>query len=196
VIDPSLFPIEQWRDCVRDSMNRFELENWATDYSSIDDETLVEQLIQRVLAKRGIVARPDQVLVTVGGQQARHLALRLLVSAGETLGVEDPGYPDVINMARIEGIAVERLPVDRAGLMLSEQIDRCRCLFVTPSHQFPTTVTMPLERKLALLERTHGNRQFVIEDDYDSEYRYRGRPIAAVQGIDSNGRVAYVGTFS
>lgn len=196
VIDPSLFPIDQWRDCVRDSMNRFELENWATDYSSIDDEMLVEQLIQRVLAKRGIVARPDQVLVTVGGQQARHLALRLLVSAGETLGVEDPGYTDVINMARIEGIAVERLPIDGAGLMLSEHIDRCRCLFVTPCHQFPTTVTMPPERKLALLERTHRNRQFVIEDDYEADISFNRTPPAALKSLDGWGNVVYTGSLS
>ena len=114
--DPSLFPIASWRECVRDSVNVVEVGNWATDYSDIDDPMLVEQLIQRVLAKRGIVAHPEEVLVTVGGQQALHLAIRLLLSQGEILGVEDPGYPDVINMARIEGIDVLRLPVDREGL--------------------------------------------------------------------------------
>ena len=152
--DPSLFPIGSWRECVRDSVNVVEVRNWATDYSDIDDPMLVEQLIQRVLAKRGIVAHPDEILVTVGGQQALYLALRLLLSGSDILGVEDPGYPDVINMARIEGIEVLRLPVDRNGLVLSPDMGRCKCLFVTPSHQFPTTVTMPLERKLKLLQRT------------------------------------------
>ena len=196
LIDPSLFPINSWRACVRDSNNVIELENWATDYSSVDDELLVEQLIQRVLAKRGIVARPEHVLVTVGAQQALHLALRLLMSVGETLGVEDPGYPDVINMARIEGIAVERLPVDRRGLMVSEALDRCRCLFVTPSHQFPTTVTMPLERKLALLERTQRNGQFVIEDDYEADISFNMIPPPALKSLDGWGNVVYTGSLS
>ena len=194
--DPSLFPINAWRACVRDSINVFELENWATDYSSVDDELLVEQLIQRVLAKRGIVARPEQVLITVGGQQALHLALRLLMSVGETLGVEDPGYPDIINMARIEGIAVERLPIDRRGLKVSEALDRCRCLFVTPSHQFPTTVTMPLERKLALLERTRRNGQFVIEDDYEADISFNMTPPPALKSLDIWGNVVYTGSLS
>ena len=191
--DPSLFPIDTWRDCVRDSINELELGSWATDYSSVDDELLVEQLIQRVLAKRGIVARAEQVLVTVGGQQALHLALRLLVSAGETLGVEDPGYPDVINMARIEGIAVERLPIDTGGLVLSEDIERCKCLFVTPSHQFPTTVTMALERKRALLERTRRNRQLVIEDDYEADISFNRTPPPALKSLDRWGNVILCG---
>ena len=195
-IDPSLFPIEHWRDCVRYSINELDLESWATDYSSTDDELLVEQLIQQVLAKRGIVARPEQVLVTVGGQQALHLALRLLVSTGETLGVEDPGYRDVINMARIEGIAVERLRIDGDGLELTEGIDRCKCLFVTPSHQFPTTVTMPLERRLALLERTRHNRQFVIEDDHEADISFNRTPPPALKSLDAWGNVVYTGSLS
>ena len=87
---------------MRDSVNVIELANWATDYSAIDDEMLIEQLIQRVLVKRGIVAHRDEVLVTVGGQQALHKPLKLLLKPGEIIGVEDPGYPDVINMAEIE----------------------------------------------------------------------------------------------
>ena len=194
--DPSLFPIGSWRECVRDSVNVVEVRNWATDYSDIDDPMLVEQLIQRVLAKRGIVAHPDEILVTVGGQQALYLALRLLLSGSDILGVEDPGYPDVINMARIEGIEVLRLPVDRNGLVLSPDMDRCKCLFVTPSHQFPTTVTMPLERKLDLLELTKNNGQFVIEDDYESDISFNKTPPRALKSLDGWGNVIYFGSLS
>ena len=169
LIDPSLFPITSWRECVRDSVNVVEVGNWATDFSATDDHMLIEQLIQRVLAKRGIVAHPDEVLVTIGGQQALYLAIRFLLSPGETMGGEDSGYPDAINIAEIEGINVRRLPVDRRGLVISEEVTGCKCLFVTPSHQFPTTVTMPLERKLQLLEITKNSGQFVIEDDYESD---------------------------
>ena len=196
LIDPSLFPIASWRECVRDSVNAVEVPNWATDYSETDDLMLVEQLIQRVLAKRGIVAHPDEVLVTIGGQQALYLAMRLLLSPGETLGVEDPGYPDIINMATMERVCVKRLPVDRDGLVLSEDLGGCKCLFVTPTHQFPTTVTMPLDRKLALLRITRANGQFVIEDDYESDISFNLTPPPALKSLDDWGNVIYTGSLS
>ena len=196
LIDPSLFPIASWRECVRDSANVVEVGNWATDYSDTDDPMLIEQLIQRVLAKRGIVAHPDEVLVTVGAQQALYISIRLLLSPGEALGVEDPGYPDAINIARMEGVDVLRLPVDGDGLVLSEDASRCKCLFVTPSHQFPTTVTMPLERKLELLELTRKNGQFIIEDDYESDVSFNMTPPRALKSLDGWGNVIYTGSLS
>ena len=196
LIAPSLFPIASWRECVRDSVNVVEVGNWATDYSDLDDPILIEQLSQRVLAKRGIVAHPDEVLVTVGGQQAIYISIRLLLSQGETLGVEDPGYPDAINIARIEGVNVERLPVDGDGLVLGENVSRCKCLFVTPSHQFPTTVTMPLERKRQLLELTKKNGQFVIEDDYEADISFNRTPPRALKSLDAWGNVIYTGSLS
>ncbi|MYA33628.1 MAG: PLP-dependent aminotransferase family protein [Gemmatimonadales bacterium] len=196
LIDPSLFPVAQWRECVRDAVGVVGVGNCATDFSETDDQMLIEQLIQRVLARRGIVARPDEILVTVGGQQALYIAMRLLLAPGETLGVEDPGYPDVVNMARIEGINVRRLPVDRWGLVLSERLKRCKCLFVTPSHQFPTTVTMPLARKTRLLELTTKRGQFVIEDDYEAEISFNKTPPRALKSLDRWGNVIYVGGLS
>ena len=122
LIDPALFPLARWRECVRDAVNVVGVANCATDFSETDDQMLIEHLIQRVLARRGIFARPDEVLVTVGGQQALYIAIRLLLAPGETIGVEDPGYPDVVSMARIEGINVQRLPVDEEGLILSKRL--------------------------------------------------------------------------
>ena len=183
LIDPSLFPLAQWRECVRDAVSVVGVGNCATDFSETDDQMLIEQLIQRVLARRGIFARPDEVLVTVGGQQALYIAIRLLLAPGETIGIEDPGYPDVVNMARIEGINVQRLPVDEDGLILSKRLARCKCLYVTPSHQFPTTVTMPLARKSRLLELTQQNGQFIIEDDYESEVSFNKTPPRALKSL-------------
>ena len=196
LIDPSLFPLGQWRECVRDAVGAVGVANCATDFSETDDQMLIEQLIQRVLARRGIFARPDEVLVTVGGQQALYIAIRLLLAPGETIGVEDPGYPDVVNMARIEGINVERLPVDDEGLILSRRLGRCKCLYVTPSHQFPTTVTMPLARKSRLLELTRRHGQFVIEDDYESEVSFNKTPPRALKSLDRWGNVIYLGSLS
>ena len=196
LIDPAPFPLTSWRECVRDSVNVVEIANWATDYSATDDDMLIEQLIQRVLARRGIVAHPDEVLVTVGGQQALYIAIKLLLSPGETIGVEDPGYPDVINMAEIEGITVKRLPIDRKGLVVSSDVGSCKCLFVTPSHQFPTTVTMPLDRKIELLNLTKSNGQFVIEDDYEADISFNMTPPRALKSLDSWGNVIYTGSLS
>ena len=196
LIDPSLFPLPQWRECVRDAVGVVGVGNCATDFSETDDQMLIEQLIQRVLARRGIFARPDEVLVTVGGQQALYIAIRLLLAPGDTIGVEDPGYPDVVNMARIEGINVQRLPVDEEGLILSKRLGRCKCLYVTPSHQFPTTVTMPLERKSKLLELIEQHGQFVIEDDYEAEISFNKTPPRALKSLDRWGNVIYVGSLS
>ncbi len=196
LIDPTLFPLARWSECVRDGVSAVGIGNCATDFSETDDEMLIEQLIQRVLARRGIFARPDEVLVTVGGQQALYIAIRLLLAPGETIGVEDPGYPDVVSMARLEGINVERLPVDQEGLILSKRLGRCRCLYVTPSHQFPTTVTMPLARKSRLLELTRRHGQFVIEDDYESDVSFNKTPPRALKSLDRWGNVIYVGSLS
>ena len=196
LIDPKLFPLAQWRECVRDAVSVVGVGNCATDFSETDDQVLIEQLIQRVLARRGIFARPDEVLVTVGAQQALYIAMRLLLAPGETIGVEDPGYPDVVNMARIEGINVQRLPVDEKGLILSERLGRCKCLYVTPSHQFPTTVTMPLARKSRLLELTEQHGQFVIEDDYEAEISFNQTPPRALKSLDRFGNVIYAGSLS
>ena len=196
LIDPALFPIASWRECVRDSVNVVEVGNWAADYSAVDDGLLVEQLIERVLAKRGVAARPEEVLVTVGAQQALYLALKLLLRPGETIGIEDPGYPDVVNMARFEGLRVRRLPVDGGGLVLSAAAGECRCLYVTPSHQFPTTATMPLGRKAELLRTTRANGQFVIEDDYESDISFDRTPPRALKSLDAWGNVVYVGSLS
>ena len=196
LVDPSLFPLDSWRECVRDAVDAVELRNWAQDYSNADDRLLVEQLVQRVLSTRGIVAHPDEILVTAGGQQALYLAVRLLLSSGGIVGVEDPGHPDVIDMAAMEGIAVRPLPVDGDGLVLSEGLRGCRCLFVTPSHQFPTAVTMPLERRLELLEITREGGQFVIEDDRESGIGFHTTTSPALKGADDWGNVIHVGSLS
>ena len=196
LIDPSLFPLARWRECVRDAADVVGVGNCATDFSETDDQILIEQLIQRVLAGRGIFARPDEVLVTVGGQQALYIAMRLLMAPGETIGVEDPGYPDAVAMARMEGINVQRLPVDDKGLILSDRLNRCKCLHVTPSHQFPTTVTMPPARRSRLLELTRQHGQFVIEHDCESGVSFNKTPPKALKNLDRWGNVIHVGSLS
>lgn len=152
---------------------------------------------------RAVQCQPDQILITNGTQQALDLIVRLLVSstASSTDGIamEDPGYLGARSIFRASGAEVIAVPCDRDGLVV-DKLDAYtpapRLVYVTPSHQFPTGALLSLPRRLALLQWAHDNGALIIEDDYDSEYRYSGRPIPALQGLDTQQSVLYVGTFS
>ena len=196
LVDPSLFPITSWRECLRDSVNAIELRNWSADFSDIDDELLVEKLIQRCLFRRGINAHPSEVLITIGGQMALYLAIKVLHQQGESIGIEDPGYPDAVNIAQLERLRIERLPVDSSGVIVDGVGAHLKSVFVTPSHQFPTNVTMPPDRGRALLDRTSRDGTFVIEDDYEAEISFNKTPPPALKSMDENGNVIYVGSLT
>ena len=152
-----------------------------------------------VAATRGVRCTPDRIVIVSGAQAALDLCARLLLDPGDTAWIEEPGYAGARAALLGAGARLEPVPVDADGLDVAQGEARCpgaRLAYITPSCQYPLGATLSLERRLLLLDWAERAGAFVIEDDYDSEYRYRGRPIAAVQGIDSNGRVAYVGTFS
>jgi GntR family transcriptional regulator/MocR family aminotransferase len=148
---------------------------------------------------RGVRCEPEQVLVVSGAQAALDLTVRMLVDPGEPVWLEDPGYLGARGALRGAGVSIVPVPLDDEGLDVATGIARAggaRLAYVTPSFQFPTGITMSLERRLALLRWAARNNAWIIEDDYDSEYRYRSRPLSALQGIDADGRVIYTGTFS
>ena len=150
-------------------------------------------------ATRGVRCAPSRIVVTSGAQAALDLCARLLLDPGDRVWMEEPGYVGARAALLGAGARLEPVPVDADGLDVAAGETLCpdaRLAYITPSCQFPLGATLSLERRLLLLDWAERAGAFVIEDDYDSEYRYRGRPIAAVQGIDSGGRVAYVGTFS
>jgi len=150
-------------------------------------------------AARAVRCTPEQVFVVSGAQQALDLAARALLDPGDRVWVEDPGYPGLNGALIASGAELVPVPVDEEGLMVREgraRAERARMASVSPSHQYPLGVTMSLPRRLALLEWAREADAFVLEDDYDSEYRYAGRPLAALQGLDADGRVIYVGTMS
>ncbi|MGH9887194.1 MAG: PLP-dependent aminotransferase family protein, partial [bacterium] len=148
---------------------------------------------------RGVNATPDQVIITRGTQQAVHLAARVLLSAGDTAWVEDPGYLTARAILRGAGVDTVPVPVDEEGLVVAEGVERApnaRVAYVSPSHQFPLGAMMSLPRRLALLEWAVRAGAWILEDDFDSEFRYGGTPLASLQGLDTMDRVIYVGTFS
>ena len=163
------------------------------------DPRLRAAIAAHVAASRGVRCAPERVVVVAGAQAALDLCARLLLDPGDSAWIEEPGYAGARAALLGAGARVEPVPVDAEGLDVAAGEARspsARLAYVTPSCQFPLGATLSLERRLLLLDWAERAGAFVIEDDYDSEYRYRGRPIAAVQGIDAGGRVAYVGTFS
>ena len=195
-IDPSLLPIAGWRECSMQALSTTETRGWAGDLIDSDDALLIEQIQTRLLARRGVWAAPDEILVTVCAQHALFLLATLLVDTDTTVGVEDPGYPDARNIFSMRTPHVEALPLDGEGLALSPLLDRCDYVFVTPSHQCPTNVTMPLSRREALLSWAQAHERVLIEDDYEIELGFEGRVQPALKSLDRSGRVVYVSSLS
>ena len=145
---------------------------------------------------RGVVAEADQIVITNGSQQGFDLAARVLLDPGDVVVVEEPHYPGVTIPFEAAGARLAYTPVDGGGLQTHRLPPRARLAYVTPCHQFPSGMIMPLERRLSLLAWAARTDSWVIEDDYVSEFRYEGHPLEALQSLDRDGRVIYVGTFS
>ncbi|MCZ6775997.1 MAG: PLP-dependent aminotransferase family protein [Ignavibacteria bacterium] len=160
---------------------------------------LREAIATYLRTARGVNCEADRIIIVNGSQQALDLVARVLLNQGDTAWVEDPGYPGVWSVLAGQGVEIIPVPVDRQGLRVEAGLElapRPKLVYVTPSNQFPLGVTMSLTRRLQLLESVTGSGAWILEDDYDSEYRYSGRPLGSLQGIDSTGKVIYVGTFS
>jgi len=156
-------------------------------------------LAAHLKSARGVRCDADQVIIVAGSQQALDLTARILLDPDDVAWVEDPCYPGARNALLSAGAKVVPVPVDEEGFDLANAVRQsklARLVYVTPSHQFPLGVTMSLSRRLTLLEWARRSGAFIIEDDYNSEYRYAGHPLASLQGLDRDGRVIYVGTFS
>jgi GntR family transcriptional regulator/MocR family aminotransferase len=195
--DPTLFPIADWRECSRQALDVTSIRGWSPDAIDSDDESLLDQLIRRVLPRRGIAANRDEILLTVGAQQALYLLAELLMDTDTPVAIEDPGYMDARNIFLRRGARLTTLKVDAEGVVPDDAILKgCKYLYCTPSHQCPTGVTLTTERRMALLRWANAEDGVVIEDDYDAETQYVGQPLPALKAIDQNGRVIYVGSLS
>lgn len=195
-VDHTLFPLAEWRDCARQALGKRWLGSWTNDTWAFDDPLLVEQIRRRILPRRGIMASDDEILITLGAQNALYLLSSLLIDVKSHVAMEDPGYPDIRNIFRLKTPNVALVPVDEHGLTLTEELGQSDLVFVTPSHQFPTTATMPLERRMALLKYAKDRNFTIIEDDYEFETNYVNEPCPALKSLDDEGRVVYVGSFS
>ncbi|WP_150306046.1 MocR-like pyridoxine biosynthesis transcription factor PdxR [Pseudomonas saliphila] len=195
-LDPSLFPTQHWRECSRDSLSVQAIRSWSVDHFSEDDPLLIEQIRTRLLPRRGVWAKPEQILITVGTQQALWTVAQLLLKPGRRFGMEHPGYVDMHNIASLLTDDIQLLPVDAQGMRPDDSLSDCQLVYVTPSHQSPTGATMPLERRRQLLDLAEMNNFLIIEDDYDSETNYQSNPTPALKSLDRHDRVIYVGSLS
>jgi len=157
---------------------------------------LREAIAAYLSRSRGVVCTAEQVVVVAGMQEALDLAARLFVSAGEEVLMEDPGYPGAVRIFEAMGARMVSLGVDGEGAKLPEADRSAKLVYVTPAHQSPLGVTMSLARRLELLGWARGAGALIFEDDYDGEYRYAGRTVPALQGLDRHGVVLFAGSFS
>ncbi len=192
--DPVLFPHDAWRRSVAAALRGPALRRaHYADPSGL--ERLRAGIARHLGLARSVAATPDDVVVTSGAQQAFDLLGRTLLRPGDTVAVEDPGYPPVRQLLEQLGARVVPVPVDEHGLRV-DLLPAARMVYVTPSHQFPLGGVLSLERRTVLLEWAHRYDAVVVEDDYDSEFRFGARALDPLQRLDGDGRVVYVGTFS
>ncbi|HEU4332699.1 MAG TPA: PLP-dependent aminotransferase family protein [Lapillicoccus sp.] len=192
--DPSSFPFPTWRRLVTRAIRRSAEDGRYADPQGL--EALRASIARHLAVSRGLRVGPEHVIVTNGVQQAVSLLSAVLVGPGDVVAVEDPGYPPARRAMESTGARVVGVPVDGEGLVVDRLPSEARFVYVTPAHQFPLGVRMSLRRRLALLDWAGRHDAAVVEDDYDSDFRYRGRPIETLHSLDSSGRVVYVGSFS
>lgn len=192
---PHHFPHDEWRRCLLYGLRQ---ERRAPgSYGPTEGvPELREAIARHVGFSRGVRCGIQQVVVTNGAQQAFDLLGRVLLEAGSVVAVEDPGYPLVRLLFQSQGARVVGVPVDAEGIVVELIPDDARLIYVTPAHQFPLGLPMNLTRRKALLARAQVIGAVIIEDDYDSEFRYEGTPNDSLQSLDTAGIVAFVGSFS
>ena len=195
-LDRDLIPHHDWREVIRATSSVQEIRKWNVDYIDEDDPFLIEQIQAKVLPRRGIWAKENEILLTSGSQNAMYIIASLLVDTQTHVGVENPCYPDLKNTLSLKTQNLDALSLDADGLVVESIQPVCDLIYTTPSHQYPTGVTMSLQRRKALLQSAQENNFVILEDDYDAEINFMAESTPALKSIDKNGRVIYIGSFS
>jgi GntR family transcriptional regulator/MocR family aminotransferase len=193
--DIEVFPFEMWRRMLLRQARKASIR--ALDYGPTGGSVALREAITMHLRRsRAVLCDPSQVIVVSGSQQALDLVARVLIDRGDRIAIEDPCYQGTREVLRASGARVLSVPVDRDGLNPGKLPVGTRMVFVTPSHQFPTGAILSLPRRLSLVDWARRTDALVVEDDYDGEYRYEDQSLQSLQGLDAEGRVIYIGTFS
>ncbi|TPQ31567.1 aspartate aminotransferase [Bradyrhizobium guangdongense] len=186
------FPNEVWARCLR----RSAVHAARRELGPVNRTRLREALAHYLATSRGVRAIADQIMILPSAQAALSLIAAALITPGDEVWVEDPGYPGAAAAFRGSGARVTGMKLDAQGMQRVPEAPAPRLIFMTPSHQHPTGRLMSLERRTAFLGASQPGKTWIVEDDYDGEFHYDSRPVPALQGLDAHGRVFYVGTFS
>jgi len=195
ISDIEIFPFEAWRRMLQRCARQTRVAQ--LDYAPAAGSLALRSAICSHLRRsRAVVCDPEQVIIVNGSQQALDLIARVFIEPEDKVAIEDPSYQGTREVLRVAGARLVPIMVDKDGVDPERLPERARLVFVTPSHQFPTGAILPMERRFTLLTWAKRTRALIVEDDYDGEFYYEGQPIESLQGLDSEGRVIYVGTFS
>lgn len=194
--DLAHFPFSLWRRLVTRHLRKPSAAAFERSGRPAGDPRLQEALAGYLARSRAVRCSPEQIIIVSGSQQALDLCARLLLDPGDEVAVEQPGYTAARQLFLAHGARLRAIGVTDEGASVDGLTENTRLVHVTPSHQFPTGVSMSLPRRLALAEWARTRTVVVLEDDYDSEYRYASRPVASLQGLDTKGCVMYCGSFS
>lgn len=194
--DPTLFDSANWRLCALRALGKRDFPSLTTDAFDADDPKLIEFIARQTLPRRGILAGQDEILVTMGAQNALWLAVQILLNKKRRATIEDPSYPALRSILKQSRCNVHPVPVDQEGLPPDLVPPDTDVLFATPSHQSPTTITMPMERRKALLDAAERDDFLIVEDDYEFEMNFGKTASPSLKSLDQAGRVIYVGSFS
>lgn len=194
--DSSLYPIKEWRDANNRANASGEIYQWSELQGLQDDPMLLDEIRSKILPRRGIQASRDEILVTVGTQQALYLISQLLVDNTVTVAVEEPGYPEMRELLRQQGAKLIYQEIDDKGVVVNNKLDDCDIIYTTPSHQTPTSVTMSMDRRDQLLKKAQQHDFLIIEDDFEFESNFLGQPHPALRSLDKNNRVMYISCLS
>jgi GntR family transcriptional regulator/MocR family aminotransferase len=192
--DSSLYPVKEWREANQQANVTREINQWSHGVG--DDPMLLEQIRTKVIPRRGIQASSNEIMITVGTQQALHLVSQLFVDASVTVAVEEPGYPEVRDLLQYNGANLVYQPVDDNGMMVDPQLNQCDIIYTTPSHQTPTSVTMSMSRRQELLSKAKEQDILIIEDDFEFESNFLRQPHPALRSLDTENRVIYISCLS
>jgi GntR family transcriptional regulator/MocR family aminotransferase len=194
--DSSLFPLRHWRECERAASAVTEMAVWGRDVFDRDDQSLVESLRRHVLPRHGIWAGPDEILVTLGGQEGRYLVATLLCRPGTVTGIENPGLPDANDIVSAMPSKRVYLPLDDEGVVPSTRLNECNVIFLTPGHQCPTGRVMSDERRSSVLEIARRRDLIIVEDTYEAETVALKSSVPALKSLDVDDRVIHIGSLS
>lgn len=195
-IDSQKFPLKKWKKCLAEAVDQEG--QWLFEYSdSLGDWSLRREISHYLLQSRGVRSSPEQILITPGTQDSIALLCQLLDLREEPVAMEEPGYTGVRKVLQDQGCHIDPVCLEKDGLSVEHlKKGNAKAVYLTPSHQFPFGMVLPISKRMQVLNWAYQTGGYIIEDDYDGEYRYLGQPIPSLKSLDEEERVIYLGTFS